>query len=89
MESGDLTTAQAEKMRDALGPYLRYLHSMKRRMEARGFPLTDDELLQKTNRAYDAAHAMTMVLHYLSCQSGVGRPAKVPNSDGRNDPGET
>jgi hypothetical protein len=76
MDSGDLTPAQAETMRDALGPYIRYLHKMKRRMEARGFPLTD-ELFEKTSRAYDAAHALTMALHYLSCQSGVGRPQRT------------
>jgi hypothetical protein len=92
MDSGDLTAAQAETMRDALGPYIRYLHKMKRRMDARGFPLTD-ELLEKTNRAYDAAHALTMALHYLSCQSGVGRPAGKASPDvrrihGRKDRGE-
>jgi len=75
MDSQELTTAQAQKMRDRLGPYLRYLHRMKRRMEARGFPMTD-ELFQATNAAYDAAHGLTMRLHYLSCKSGVGRPAR-------------
>jgi hypothetical protein len=91
MDSSDLTPAQAETMRDALGPHIRYLHKMKRRMEAQGFPLTD-ELLQKTIHAYDAAHALTMALHYLSCQSGVGRPAKTPNGEvrrhGRKNRGE-
>ena len=75
MDSSDLTTAQAEKMGDALGPYLRYLHRVKRRMEARGFPMTD-ELFQATNAAYDAAHGLAVSLHYLSCKSGVGRPAR-------------
>jgi hypothetical protein len=91
MDSGDLTPAQAETMRDALGPYIRYLHKLKRRMEARGFPLTD-ELFEKTSRAYYAAHALTMALHYLSCQSGVGRPQKtsteVKRVHGRKDRGE-
>jgi hypothetical protein len=42
MDSGDLTAARAETMRDTLGPHIRYLHKMKRRMEARGLPLTDE-----------------------------------------------
>ena len=75
MQSGDLTRTQCEKMGDALGPYLRYLNRAKRRMEARGFPMTD-ELFQATNAAYDAAHGLKMRLHYLSCRSGVGRPAR-------------
>jgi hypothetical protein len=75
MDSGDLTTAQAETMGVALGPYLRYLHRVKRRMEVRSFPMTD-ELFQATNAAYDAAHGLTVSLHYLWCKSGVGRPAR-------------
>ena len=92
MDSGDLTAARAETMRDARGPYIRYLHKMKRRMEARGFPLTD-ELLEKQTVAYDAAHTLTMALHYLSCKSGVGRPARKTSPEvrrihGRKDRGE-
>jgi hypothetical protein len=75
MDSRDLSTEQCEIMGDRLGPYLRYLHRVKRRMEARGFPMTDD-LFQATNAAYDAAHGLTVSLHYLSCKSGVGRPAR-------------
>jgi hypothetical protein len=80
MDSHDLTSAQAEKMGDALGPYLRYLNRVKRRMEARGFPMTD-ELFQATKAAYDAAHGLTVSLHYLSCKSGVGRPARSKEGD--------
>jgi hypothetical protein len=74
MDSGDLTPQQAAKMRDALTPCVRWLHKLQRRMELRGFPLTD-ELFQAAAQAYDAAHALTMKLHYLSCKSGVGRSA--------------
>jgi hypothetical protein len=90
MDSHDLTTAQAETMGAALGPYLRYLHRMIRRMEARGFPMTD-ELFQVTNATYDAAHGLGVTLHRLSCKSGVGRPARSKegnqNAEGRSERG--
>jgi hypothetical protein len=82
-----------EHLRISLPCDIRYLlHKMKRRMEARGFPLTD-EMLEKTHRAYDAAHALTMALHYLSCQSGIGKSAGKPSPEvrrihGRKDRGE-
>ena len=85
MDSHDLSTEQCEIMGDRLGPYLRYLHRVKRRMEARGFPMTD-ELFQATNAAYDAAHGLTVSLHYLSCKSGVGRPAKETGGNTEDDP---
>lgn len=66
---------QAAKMRDALTPCVRLLHKLLRRMEARGFPMSD-ELLRAGNEAYDASRELTMKLHYLSCKSGVGRSEK-------------
>jgi hypothetical protein len=36
MDTRDLSTEQCEIMGDRLGAYLRYLHRVKRRMEARG-----------------------------------------------------
>jgi hypothetical protein len=72
MDCSQLTIAQAEAMRNRLAPYLRYLRRVRKRMDCRGFPLTD-ELLQATGAAYDSAHALAMKLHYLSCKSGVGR----------------
>jgi hypothetical protein len=71
MDSQQLTTPQAEAMRNALIPHVRYLYRMQTRMEKTGFPQTD-ELFQATQRAYDAAQELCMKLHYLSCKSGVG-----------------
>ena len=83
MDSGDLTTAQAEKIRDALIPHVRYLFKLRRRMQAQGFPLTD-ELFQATDRANDAAQDdLAMALHYLSCRSGVGRSRNDPSTKER------
>jgi hypothetical protein len=72
MDSQQLTTRQAETMRNALIPHVRYLYRMQIRMEKTGFP-PSDELFQATRRAYDAAQELCMKLHYLSCKSGVGK----------------
>jgi hypothetical protein len=74
MDSKDPTAAQAQKMQDRLSAYLGYLHPVKRRMEARCVPLTD-ELLQATDTAYDATHPVT------SCQSRVRTAAKTGNEE--------
>jgi hypothetical protein len=71
MDSQELTTQQAESMRNALIPCVRYLYKLQTRMEKTGFPASD-ELFQATRRAYDAAQELCMKLHYLSCKSGVG-----------------
>ncbi len=71
MDSEQLTARQAESMRNALIPHVRYLYKMQIRMEKTGFPATD-ELFQATRRAYDAVQELCMKLHYLSCKSGVG-----------------
>jgi hypothetical protein len=75
MDSQELTTRQAESMRNALIPHVRYLYRMQTRMEKTGFPQSD-ELFQATKGAYDAAQELCMKLHYLSCKSGVGTPAR-------------
>jgi hypothetical protein len=71
MDSEELTAKQAESMRNALIPHVRYLYKLQTRMERTGFPASD-ELFQATQRAYDAVQELCMKLHYLSCKSGVG-----------------
>jgi len=80
MDSQQLTTRQAESMRNALIPHVRYLYKMQTRMEKTGFPQSD-ELFQATRRAYDAAQDLCMKLHYLSCKSGVG----IQSRDGQKE----
>ena len=75
MDSQQLTTRQAERMRNAMIPYVRYLYRLQTRMEKTSFP-PSDELFQATRRAYDAAQDLCMKLHYLSCKSGVGTPSR-------------
>jgi hypothetical protein len=75
MDSRELTSEQCQTMQAALRPYVLWLHRVLRRMDARGFPLTD-ELYTSTSEAYGAMRDLTMALHYAGCQSGVGRSPK-------------
>ena len=72
MESSDLTPAQAKRLKAKIGPMLGYLSRLRKRMEKRRFP-HDDKLLRTVVSAYDAMHALNVEVHYLSCESGVGR----------------
>ncbi len=72
MDSEDLTTKQAERMRTALFRLNNYLSRLVNRMERTGFPPTDP-LYQRTKAAYDAVCSLCMDLHYRSCRSGVAR----------------
>jgi hypothetical protein len=72
MDSTKLRPWQAKAVLCALRPTLGYLYRLLGRMESRGFP-PDDNLLKLTANAYDALHALTVSLHYLSCEDGAGR----------------
>jgi hypothetical protein len=72
MDSRQLTTDQAKQLFAQLQPKVRYLHALRRRIEQRHFP-PDDELRQAVQRACDAMQSLYMQVHYLSCDSGVGR----------------
>jgi hypothetical protein len=66
---------------------LGYLNRLKRRMEKRRFP-SDDKLFQTVLRAYDAIHELNVHVHYLSCESGVGRAVPSTASRATNDASE-
>ena len=72
MDSSNLQPWQARKMIAALQRATGYLSRLKRRMEVTGFP-PDDPLLLATVKAHRAMQDLLMELHYLSCESGVGR----------------
>ena len=77
MDSHKLKKWQIVQMHEALRPAAQYLARMLERMDRTRFP--HDDLLRK--RATDAQTAMQhlcMELHYLSCDSGVGRLAREP-----------
>ena len=78
MKCDDLTPAQAERLKQSVRPMLGYLGKLKKRMEKRRFPV-DDRLYLSVLKDYDAIHELNVHVHYLSCESGVGR--KVPTRE--------
>ena len=75
MDSTRIKPWQAKLMYATLRPALGYLCRLREHMERRGFP-PNDKLLKLTIAAYNAIHSLTVELHYMSCESGVGREPK-------------
>lgn len=61
----------AKRIQEALRPSLQYLNRLEERLIAVG-ALPNDSLLQKVVKARDAMHDLSIKLHYLSCDGGVG-----------------
>ena len=76
MDSSDLKTWQAERIHKRLVPTLGYLHTLRTRMDQRGFPGEQDKLYRLVQTAYDALHALSIETHYMSCERGVGRESR-------------
>jgi hypothetical protein len=70
----NLTAAQAAAVRDRLGPTTGYLVRLRERMGQVGF-VPGDQLYQLARAAENAMRDLFIELHYLSCESGTGRPA--------------
>ena len=71
---GKLTTGQARKIGDALGPAHGYLVRLVERMDRTPLRNGDPKLYRLVRAAGDAMHSLTVELHYQSCGHGVGRP---------------
>ncbi len=66
---------QAQQVHDRLWPTLGYLSKLKKRM----YELHVDEgdaLFRQIIEAHSALQGLTVMLHYDSCATGVGRSAK-------------
>jgi hypothetical protein len=72
MNSSDLTPEQAAVVAEQVRRSLRYLTTLRERMERQHFP-PHDELLRLVIRAEDAIHRLWVDLHYRSCRDGVWR----------------
>jgi hypothetical protein len=72
VNSDRLKPWQAKVLCAALRPALGYLYRLRARMEKRRFA-PQDQLFRLTVIAYEALHALTIELHYMSCGSGVYR----------------
>jgi hypothetical protein len=75
MNSEDIKTWQAKKVNEKIGPTLGYLTRLKARLDKRGFK-SSDPFYQIVAKAQDALQHLVTETHYLSCKSGVGRPAR-------------
>jgi hypothetical protein len=62
---------QAKKIKQAVGPMLRYLELLRERMQQTGFVPTD-KFFQLVSKAYDAGYHLSVEAHYLGCEGGVG-----------------
>ena len=95
MESDKLRPDQAAALSRGIAPGLRHLAPLRTRMERAGFP-PDDPLFRLVAKAYDAVQHLSVHVHYLSCQSGVGKPGspdrpagcerRGPNAKDRHSP---
>lgn len=70
MDSGDLSSIDADRIRKAL-PSVAYLSALKRRMEQRGFP-PDDPLYRHVVQAQQALSDLHIHVHYMTCRGKVG-----------------
>jgi hypothetical protein len=70
MESGDLTTAEADRLYTTLFAHLNYLRRLKRRMEDLRFP-RDDALYLAVAAAYEAVWQLRQEAHGLSRRMGA------------------
>jgi hypothetical protein len=75
MRSEQLTEAQIEALHAKVRPTLEYLGRLEQRMVDQQFPEAD-RLLRMVREAHEAIYSLSVELHYLSCDSGVGRPRR-------------
>jgi hypothetical protein len=71
MRSEQLTDNQLQALAERLRPMLGYLSRLQARMAQQGFS-ADDRLVVLVGAAQQAMQALTVELHYLSCD-GTGR----------------
>jgi hypothetical protein len=75
-----LTTEQAEVIQSRVEPATRYLCKLYARLNETGCP-GDDSFRRAVEKAYGAMRDLSMELHYIGCQAGVGRPPKTGDSE--------
>lgn len=82
MDAGDLTKAQAERLAAQVGTRLGYFNRLCERMEKLGWRL-DDPVYLAAVRAREAVHALRVLTHYASCESGFGKEPSAKKQRGR------
>jgi hypothetical protein len=66
MDSRDLSSTQAGVLYEHIRPMMSYLHTLKERMEKRGFH-PSDKLYLEVSSAYYSMHVLAQDLHKMSC----------------------
>ena len=61
----------AEKIKEAVDPMPSYLTRLRERMEKTGFVPTD-RFMQTVYRPWEGVYSLSVAVHYLSCEGGVG-----------------
>jgi hypothetical protein len=84
--SDDLSKRQLATLKAQVGWMLSYLGRLQKRIIKRKFP-ESDPLMQRVRAAHAEIHALNVELHYLSCDSGVGRPERKTSDSGSVDSG--
>jgi len=74
MDSQTMDRDHARKLHQALQPSLGFLFRLRERTTKAGFP-PDDKLYQLVSKAFESVHALSVELHYLSCE-GTWRARK-------------
>jgi N-methylhydantoinase A/oxoprolinase/acetone carboxylase beta subunit len=75
MDRTSLSREQAATLLASIRPMLRYLNRLQERMQKRGFP-PHDTLYRLVLEARDRIRHLSVDLHYLSCDGGVGEPRR-------------
>jgi hypothetical protein len=75
MTSDDLTPEQWAALKAEFARMLRYRGRLNQRLNNRKFS-PHDPLTNITREAYNSLHKAHSGIHYLSCDHGVGRPAR-------------
>jgi hypothetical protein len=68
--AGKIKRSHAKELHRRLHPTVGYLSRLRERMQKVGF-VTSDPLFERVTKAYESMHALSMDLHYLSCD-GTG-----------------
>jgi len=76
-----LTKDEAEKLYKGLFPGANYLIRLRERMAKAGFA-QEDELFKLVVAAQSAMQHLRTVVHYMACESGVGRPPAENDTPG-------
>jgi hypothetical protein len=65
----ELSRDQIDRLKESIGPMVRYPHRLQGRMDVVGF-VPSDHLYRLVSEAFDAVHALSVELHYLGTEAG-------------------